>query len=263
MDKVGLLEYADLLKAWGVDFQITCIYDFQTQVLKHFLNDKELLDLEETILSYCYLTRAMREENEEYPYAWLMEPFSASADDFGNRWKQLIVGIPRIGLRAELKVRKRWHLESTCAACLLVVSYAESIQAGKLQRDDALTRAAVMQDLAFLLNDAAFWGSSAPEIEKQKVKRRRRKGAVESAAKSFKARFRNEVVSPEYQKILKKGLQRGDKAKFIRKMVQAYADFFDEAVNNGAALSERDEFITEETIKRWISEIDNEMKSSA
>lgn len=255
-----LLEYADFLKDVKIDPKARRVYQQMSEMLKHCLKDDELLELEQEIIADCEAMGAEREENNaDFPYAWLIVPCrdirNLNCDSF---WENVIAGLIRFGYAGTLEERKEWHVYSALAACILIVAYAESIRCEKVSRDDTLTLASVMTDLAFIVSDAAFFGSSAPAIEKQRATRKRRQAAKKGASSSFKQRFKENIFKSAWLEILEEGLKRGYKAAFIRKMINDYDFEVMKAKRNNVALNEADSVIDGRTISRWISEMKEE-----
>ena len=261
-----LLEYADYLQSVGIDRRICRIYRQMSEMLGVFLTDGEVSALEREIIADCETMGAERAEYAGFPYAWLIEP-CADVGGLGRNgfWVQIVDagGLVRFGSQGTLEERKKWHVYSAGAACILIVAYAESIQCGRVRRDDVLTFAAVMNDLAFIVADAAFFGSSAPAVEKQRQTRKRRKAAEEGASKSFKQRFKKDIFNPACIKFLAKGRKRGDKAAFIREIQNDYDIVMRRAKRNGDTLGKNDEVLDSGTVKNWIKEMENKISKFA
>lgn len=255
-----LLEYVDFLKDIEIDCKISRIYWQMSGVLKHCLKDDELLKLEQEIIADCEAMGAEREENNaDFPYAWLIVPCRDIHDLNRNSfWEHIIVGLFRFGCAGTLEERKKWHVYSALAACILIVAYAESIRCEKVSRDDTLTLACVMTDLAFIVSDAAFFGCSAPAIEKQRATRKRRQAAKKGASNSFKQRFKEDIFKPACIEFLTKERKRGDKAAFIREIQHDYDFIMRRAKRNGDTLAKNDEVLDANAIRKWIEEMEKQ-----
>ena len=258
----GLLEYSKKLKDWEIDEQIAIIYWRMVEILKHHFDESELSRLECEVINDCMSMGAgEKDDNSQYPYAWLMEPCHDEENhQISTMWWHVIArgGLGRFGNDATLERRKKWHFNSACAACIVIVSYVEGVQSGKIRRDDFLTLAVTMKLLAFIVADVAFLGSSTSAITKQRETRKKSKAAKDAAAESFKAKFKKEKVFPAWRELLNKGIKRGDKAKFVREMINEYDLEAKRAQRNGLALSEKNQFIVEARILAWIKEIEPE-----
>lgn len=250
------LEYADLLKEWDTDQQIYTIYQQMTGILKNQLSDVALLRLEKEVTNDCKAMGLEDDGSGRYPYAWLIAPLHDAAvlqDYSNNAWIGGMANLFRLGYRSDLEQRQQWHFHSVCAAAMLCVAYAESLQSGRVARDDMLTMAAIMKDLAFVLSDAAFFGSSSTAIAEQMRKYKRAKSAKSGAKKGFKAKFKNTVFLPALkERLAAGGLKHGWQAEFIREMENEYDLKARRAQKRGWCLSDRDEFITEKTLAEWI-----------
>lgn len=258
-----LLEYADFLKDTGIDNRTICVYAQMAGILKHFLKDEELTALQQDIASdYTSLRWKAGQENADFPYAFLVEP-CANIDDLivgvNRAWGQ-INGFYRAGLRQTLENRKKWHLYGVAAACMLIVAYAESIRCGKVNRDDALTYAAVMNDLAFIISDAAFYGTSVPVIEKRKKTDKRKQAAKKGIEKSFKQQFKANCFKPACREFLAKERKWGDKAAFIRKIQDDY-DLAMLKAKRKIFLGKNDEILDASAVRRWIKEMEKEIEA--
>lgn len=252
------LEYANLLKEWDTDQQIYIIYQQMVAILKKHLSGEALLRLEEEVIKDCKMMGREDDKNEQYPYAWMIAPLhdeTVLRDYSNNIWIGGMAGIFRSGWLGGLEQRQQYHFHSVCAAAMLCIAYAENLQFGRVARDDMLTMAAVMKDLAFVVSDAAFFGSSSTAIAKQRGKRKRAESAKAGAEKSFKAEFKRNVFLPALEERLSAGdLKHGEQAAFIREMISEYDIAVMGAEERKVYLSSRDELITEKTLAKWIRE---------
>ena len=122
-----------------------------TGILKNQLSDAALLRLENEVTNYCKAMGLEDDGNKQYPYAWLIAPLHDAAvlrDYSNNAWIGGIANLFRLGYRSDLEQRQQWHFHSVRAAAMLCIAYAENLQSGRVARDDMLTMAAVMKDLA-------------------------------------------------------------------------------------------------------------------
>lgn len=240
----GLFEYAAALADWDTDGRVRAVYAANIEALRVLLPDTAAMEREVMAARAAALSDGMPRPDMS-DYRCLLQ----------CNW-QVILFLRRCGLTFDTQAREREALFSRVACCMLIAGYTDSIREGETDREDKAAYAALAADMAYLMADCAFWGSSVLSNRQYKQSKQAAAARAAGVAKSFKTDFKNRVAYPRWKACADKGFERGGKAELIRQLLKSYENAVIAAMRQRTVLHESEQLLSEKTVREWIKEFE-------
>lgn len=258
---LGLLDYCDVLLDLEVDSRLQAIYWRNQEALRTMEVDVSSIEYE--ILQDCFewwgssLEPSENNREECYRELRLIECTNVPDSRKPNLWESVIYW-KNAGRELDLEKRDRRVIYALCAATMVIVGYAETLKAGVINLDNEDEKINVLFNLSFLLAESAFFSSSVLLNKKLIVSKKARKSRQAGVEKSFKNKFKKDVVYPKWKAMSDMGVKRGDKADLIRTVTELYEIEIHKLRQQGQRITEKGGVLTETAVRGWIKEFESE-----